>query len=432
MSTVENKLESPDSPSSFAGSDEHVVSVHTHDEEDDVNAAGDDEEESPKTFPYRMVGVVFLLVAIVTAIVLAAVPASLNSAHSISNDGVNYVFKALIGAFLFFLFSCLFFTYYLGSSRDTWDNPLFTPIRLNFSNITALIGLLLEFLQVVSFSLNYKAVFTGSENLRNLQYLALPYGKGESFVVMYWIMFVVAFSPYIFVVSVRMVIYSVTRRQGEEVAAGFVQEYQQKIYSILWILVNTIYIPVISTMMSGVDCTFRDVHNGSQSTDNTMDSLPSMVCLTRPHIKYIVCTLLALVIYYPAASFAQSQTQNISDIKFKPKIVFVFVQGKVLLVAADVFITDFTKLYLSIVLCIDVVFLAVNIWRAPCLVHWINQLRTIFFVISVVTAVASLIATNPTVSPHAPLAVLVIGWVGAGIGLPILFFAWHKLRVVTK
>jgi hypothetical protein len=268
-----------------------------------------------------------------------------------------------------------------------------------------------------------------------MQYAALPFAPGPSFRVMYWIMFVVAFSPYIFVVSVRMIIYTINRRKGEAEAAAFVQAYQQKIYSILWFLVNTIYIPVISTMMAGIDCTFRNppcdsvpVNPKTASTDcNTLDSDPVMVCLSSGHIKYLVCTLIALIIYYPAASFAQAQTQNISDIKFKPKIVFVFVQGKVLLAAAQIFYTDYTVQYLIFVLVIDLIFLVVNVWKSPCLVQWVNQLRTIFFVVSTVTAVASLIATGPSVSPDAPLIFLIIGWVVTCVGLPILFILYGRV-----
>lgn len=61
------------------------------------------------------------------------------------------------------------------------------------------------------------------------RYAALPFSQGEPFRVMFWIMFVVAFSPYIFVVSVRMIIYTINRRKGEAEAASFVQQYQQKV-----------------------------------------------------------------------------------------------------------------------------------------------------------------------------------------------------------
>lgn len=46
---------------------------------------------------------------------------------------------------------------------------------------------------------------------------------------------------------------------------------------------------------------------------------------------------------------------------------------QVLLSAAVIFITDYTYIYLAAVLIIDIIFLVVNVWKAPCLVHWINQ-----------------------------------------------------------
>lgn len=408
-------------------SSELIVRV-TADEEDDEEYV-DDQEAGPRPFPYRMCGVAFLLVAIATAVILASVPAAVNG-KSLTNDENGMLYHLLIGAFLLMLFSCLFFTYYLGGSKDTWEDPVFSGIRLNFSNITAIIGLFLEFVQICSFSFNYNAIFTGSNQFLRMQYVAMPYSPGAAFRVMYWIMFVVAFSPYIFVVSVRMIIYTINRRKGEAEAAAFVQAYQQKIYSILWFLVNTIYIPVISTMMAGIDCTFRNDSPDPNNplAGNTLDSDPSCLCLSREHIKYLVCTLIALVIYYPAASFAQAQTQNISDIKFKPKVVFIFVQGKVLLAGAAIFYTDYTIAYLVFVLVIDMIFLGVNVWKSPCLVQWVNQLRTIFFVISVVSVVASLIATSKDISLAAPLVILIIGWVAAGVGLPILFFVYSRIR----
>lgn len=55
-----------------------------------------------------------------------------------------------------------------------------------------------------------------------------------------------------------------------------------------------------------------------------------------------------------------------------------------------------------------------------------NRLRTIFFVISAISAISSLIATaNP--NPNAPLIILIIGWVAAAIGLPIFFYVYQKV-----
>lgn len=390
----------------------------------------DDEDVSQKSsgISYRMFGVAFLVIAIIVAIVLAAVPTSLDG--DIPNKTNGWIFHILIGVFLIFLFSCLFCTYYLGGSKDVWEPPEFTGIRINFSNITAILGLLVEFIQICSFSFNPNLEFTGSDSLHKMQYLALPFSPGQTFRIMYWIVFVVAFSPYIFVVSVRMIIYTINHRKGEQEAGAFVHKYQQKIYSILWFLVNTIYIPVISTMMAGIDCTFDD-----NSGRKYVDSDSSLACLSGAHVPYIICSLIALVIYYPAASFAQAQTQNISDIKFKPKIVFIFVQGKVVMAAMNVFFTNYLAFYLSIILVVHLMFLVVNIWKEPCLVPWINQLRTILFTISLWSTVCSFIAlplsSDPrttSMSESTPLALLVVGWCIIALLLPISFLLWPRVR----
>jgi len=140
----------------------------------------------------------------------------------------------------------------------------------------------------------------------------------------------------------------------------------------------------------------------------------------------MAASLLALVIYYPAASFAQAQTQNISDIKFKPKIVFIFVQGKVVLAGMYVFFgTNHPAAYLTVVLITDLVFLVLNIWAKPCLVQWVNQMRTIFFAVSAWTTLCSIISLSK-VGDHTPLGLLIAGWVVAIIGLPIFFILKYK------
>lgn len=58
----------------------------------------------------------------------------------------------------------------------------------------------------------------------------------------------------------------------------------------------------------------------------TLDANDNYKCFEGKHIAFAVCAMLALVVYYPAASFAQAQTQSISDIKFKPKVVFIMLQ----------------------------------------------------------------------------------------------------------
>jgi len=127
-----------------------------------------------------------------------------------------------------------------------------------------------------------------------------------------------------------------------------------------------------------------------------------------------------------AASFAQAQTQNISDIKFKPKIVFIFVQLKVVLAGMYVFFaTHHSKEYLAVVFVTDIVFLSLNIYAKPCLVQWVNQMRTIFFTVSTWTTLCSIISLSG-VDKRTPLGLLIAGWIVAIVGLPIFFFAKYK------
>ncbi|EFA79692.1 hypothetical protein PPL_07383 [Heterostelium album PN500] len=170
--------------------------------------------------------------------------------------------------------------------------------------------------------------YYGSTFFEYFKHVATPYSKGEYFEVAYWVMFVVAFSPYIFVIAIRIMIYMYGIRRGADSAASVVERYQDNIYSILWFLVNTLYFPVITMMLAGTSCTFSNTSTDGSNIPPTLDANNSIICLQGKHIGFLVCTMIALIIYYPAASFAQSQTQNISDIKFKPKVVFVMLQGK--------------------------------------------------------------------------------------------------------
>lgn len=147
------------------------------DEEEEEEETGGD--ETTQKFSYRKFGVAFLLLAIVVAIILASVPAAVNNpAGSPNNPQTGYIFFALLAIFLLLLLSCLFCTYYLGGSRDTWEDPVFTGIRFNFSNTTAIIGLFVEFIQVCGFSFHEEAQFEGSDKFTNMMYLTLNFYFG--------------------------------------------------------------------------------------------------------------------------------------------------------------------------------------------------------------------------------------------------------------
>ncbi|EGC28774.1 hypothetical protein DICPUDRAFT_43818 [Dictyostelium purpureum] len=384
------------------------------DSEDDDSIDIDTAKESKNPY-FKRVGKLFLLLAVIVGILVVILPTTLDL--KLNTNAV--IFRILFGIFMFCLFLCILMIYVVGSSGEAWEDPSVMDIHFNFTNIIIIVGIIIEFIQVCSFSFNLGSQFTGSEQLRWFNYAAVP-APNKSFRVLYWILFVFAFSPYIFVVSVRLILYFMTRKMGENYTANFIAKYQQKIYSVLWFLVNTMYLPVISTMFGGEDCSVRTNNN---VTTATLDSDPNISCFKGLHISFMICSLIALVIYYPAASFAQSQTQNISEIKFKPRVVFIFAQGKVVLAAMTVFATTLITTYLGAVLAVNIIFLIINIVLKPCLVDWVNRMRTVLYSLCLVATICSWIAYGGAPSVL-PLILLIVGWVG----LSILFYLFYKLK----
>ncbi|KAN0047837.1 hypothetical protein ACTA71_002224 [Dictyostelium dimigraforme] len=411
----------------------------------------DDEIESVKgptrSSPFHLLGAFCFITAIIAAVVCCLVSTLIKG---ISSQTRGYIFFATFATFIVLLFFCLCCTYYLGASREAWETPQHTDVRWNFTNIVAMAGLFVEFVQICSFSFNESfGPYMGSYIFRYFNYTATPYPKGSGFEIAYWVMFVVAFSPYIFVIAIRILIYMYGIKKGADSAAGVVERYQDNIYSVLWFLVNTLYFPVITMMLTGTSCTFsksdsEDIasSSGSGSTNATLaasssylptlDANSDIVCLQGKHVAFLVCTMIALIIYYPAASFAQSQTQNISDIKFKPKVVFVMLQGKFLLGALCVsFGNKQYVVYLITVVVINFFFLVLNVWFQPCLLPWVNRLRTLFFSLSAWASLV-LVISHRMYYPQKdvdnrvlPLILLLVGW-GIIIAFLVVFFAGYS------
>eukprot|EP01133_Synstelium_polycarpum_P003578 gene3578-4094_t len=400
--------------------DKPVIVVE--DDDDDIESV----KGPSRSSPFHLLGAFCFITAIIAGVVCCLVSTLIN----VSSVTRGYIFFATFTTFIVLLFFCLCCTYYLGASREAWETPTFTGVRWNFTNITAMAGLFVEFIQICSFSFNNKfGPYLGSYFFEYFKHSATPYPQGPYFEVAYWVMFVVAFSPYIFVIAIRILIYMYGMKKGADSAASVVERYQDNIYSVLWFLVNTLYFPVITMMLTGTSCTFSDVDGGP-----TLDADSSIICLQGRHIGFLVCTMIALIIYYPAASFAQSQTQNISDIKFKPKVVFVMLQGKFLMGALCVsFGYKKFEVYLPTVVVINFFFLVLNIVFQPCLLRWVNRLRTVFFSLSFWASIVLVIAHRmyyPTKSDQKhilPLILLLVGWAVIIVFLAGFFAGYHKV-----
>jgi len=134
-------------------------------------------------------------------------------------------------------------------------------------------------------------------------------------------------------------------------------------------------------------------------------------------------------VYYPAASFAQAQTTNISDIKFKPRVVFVMLQAKFVLVCCSRYFSTRTYVYYPGVLIVNIVCIVFNVLGNPCLVVLINRIRTSLFSAclwaTVCSGVISTWIMNDENSPI-PLYLLIVGWIVMLIGFPVYYYLKDK------
>lgn len=186
-------------------------------------------------------------------------------------------------------------------------------------------------------------------------------------------------------------------------------------------------------MIAGTDCTFREGGHTADSAKDaiTLDSNTRIHCLEGKHIPILVCSMLALIIYYPAASFAQAQTQSISDIKFKPRIVFIMLQGKFLLVLIATFWTTQYGAYFGGLLVINIIWLVLNIIARPCLVRWVNRMRTVFFALALWATICSGVVGTWILDDEdsiIPGILLLVVWAVMIPAFPLFFYFWGKFH----
>lgn len=244
MSSSSSDEEEEDGQDVFSSTDTKEMSDNTNTN----NVPDEDEEVGTRTSPYHLIGACCFCTSIIMGVICVVASTVSLAEGSVSFSGLKWVFGVFFGCFVGALFLCLCCTYYLGANKDSWEIPPFAgQLTWSFSNMSALAGLVIEFIQITSYSFNRSRRFAGI-NLSWLNRIAVPIGDNDTtFQLIYWIMFVVAFTPYIFVIVVRIVIYVYTARKGELAAANLVDKFQEKVHSVLWFLVNALYFPVIGT-----------------------------------------------------------------------------------------------------------------------------------------------------------------------------------------
>ena len=332
-------------------------------------------------------------------------------------------FGALFALFLFSISMCLFLTYCLGARdfRDPKDDPSKPTKARSFfdiSNTVILITMIIEWFQMLSFAFHEDLRWVHTRDVHYINYAAAPYGPSHfSFQVMYWIMFALAFSPYAYVVLIRFIIYVMAWAGSEEASQAFVDRYQKIIYSSLLCVVTIAYFPVLSLLFAGIDCDF-----GRDPIMLEYDG--TMRCFKNRHIAMFACSLIGIIIFYPAASFAQAQAQTISDMKFSPRFVYVQLLVKFVLVVLATFLRfrSFWA-YISVVFVANLIFFILNFWSSTCPVRWVRRMRMVLYAVGAWVAIAAMIC-HEVDSTWIPLFLLLLGafvTAGAVVGMCLLY-----------
>lgn len=278
--------------------------------------------------------------------------------------------------------------------------------------------MIVEWFQMMSFAFHQDLRWVDTKAVRYINYAAAPYGPTHySFEIMYWIMFALAFSPYAYVGLIHFIIFMMRTFVSPESAESFILRYQKTIYSSLLFLVTCAYFPVLSLLFAGLDCDFGRRPMVLEYDESTR-------CFKNRHIAMFACSLIGIVIFYPAASFAQAQAQTISDMKFSPRFVYVQLLVKFSLVVLATFLRfrSFWA-YISIVLVANLIFFLLNFWSTTCPVRWVRRLRMVLYAVGVWVAIAAMIA-HEVESKWIPLFLLLLGSLvtaGAVVGACVLY-----------
>ncbi len=182
----------------------------------------------------------------------------------------------------------------------------------------------------------------------------------------------------------------------------------QFFYSLsLTLLGSSLYFPVLLNLVQIFVCDY-DYALGTNYA--YVVKMPSVECWSLSHLPYVLAAAVAIIAYYPMASFMFPNLQFIDrslDIKYDTTFLIIVAQGKLFLAGvASVFPTD-RILVLSLILVVDACFVVLNVVLAPCLITSINPVHTGSFVAALWGTACTMLMAQGTVSSN--LALIGIG-----------------------
>jgi len=111
-------------------------------------------------------------------------------------------------------------------------------------------------------------------------------------------------------------------------------------------------------------------------------------------------------------------------------------QAKFILVAITIFFTDVFDVYYSFLLAINVILLVINVVGKPCVVNWVNTMRTVFFSLCLWASICNSISYWGFSSEDAvaPGIMLLVVWAFILLApiLPRLYSNWKDSKIVEN
>jgi len=162
------------------------------------------------------------------------------------------------------------------------------------------------------------------------------------------------------------------------------------------------FFPITKTLITAFVC--RD--------DGTLISVDTLQCWGSDHAPLIVAACVAILCYYPLASFVFPHTQfsdKHSDFKFNPTYVLGIAQLKLMITIAAVFLYDTPVALCFIAIAGFAGMMYLTHRMNPCLITWVNQVLLAIYTLSTAAMIATLVLVVSE-SHEAAFAVLGLLW----------------------
>merc|ERR1712196_151516 len=145
-----------------------------------------------------------------------------------------------------------------------------------------------------------------------------------------------------------------------------------------------------------------------------------MPCWEGQHLGFVAATVIAMLLFYPAASFMYPNLQFSdprTDIKFRPEYVIIHQQARLCLAGFAMLFREEPQQLVYSALLIYILLLVANLCLRPCLVPWVNSLRSALFVVCIWGALCSTALLHGVARHICIVALLVGGCICLGIGI---------------